>query len=948
MAFKQRAALDRSDRMYKDAARKREIDEAALSNRPGGLQWALGTQEAGLKKRAADAHRNDLHQLNDFIEAATFKQKGDQAAIAAAKSIATQSVSMIGEWAIKKRAAEEAQKGREDAEEDKPDDTPDTDPVPIEPPKTPEDDESDSKGKEVLNRGFGIALPEDDSPETVVTKKDLNEAVNRKRTVQFVQAKEQFDNTGSLILTSQLNGAVRQTEAQSLYDSKLKGKTKWYKRAYVKSMTENLGQLYLEHERTSNKRLTIKVDGQDYEYNISDLNRHNGDNERLADLSPRFKLASIDDFTNKVLIPDLVRAVGADYVATNLIGNINKQVDEMKKEYKISWATGKNEENIADLRDQFNTAFFNVSTNPDDLDGLNVFKATIPQYIKAFQIYADRLGETDPKKVGLQWALDAAEASMKERIANGDRSGVEALINIPIPVEQVPWISPSRADADNNVTLGEAFPKVWSNEAVLEMEDKLVTDYVNGKLARNRADAQLGYENHIKLIESGATREEINQSLIEWNNRFARDHKELANKIRDNAYLRKNASNSYTWAKQQIALNGKLNRQDVSLMNEDAINQLKEEFEWDDIFEEVNIFKQASPDSVKKANTFLDDTVTKDLLGVATKDNINTLLTRRAIAHAKEILLPQEVRLLELDPQYKNASADVLVTKASEALAIKMVEGKDDPTSMWFVDSVNGLTKFEQHLSGSVETPKTAKIERGDILKLAGEHFSDLKGVPGVENPLLEPKAITGIRISDNRYKLNNAGHIDQIWVELEGSEWNTTGASALEIRNAWADANSDSIEIKIADPPNFKQADEDFKNRLGAKQVTTIAKRRDNQKLCSRVISDGKNGPVYGGTKDAVRAIRSLPANDAFGTPLRDLDPADLTVKWDTEILPYTIEYANKNNLNGGPRQLQRIAIAHFLGLNLDEVNAHGHRTLYEHPDVQRWHNIACTGGWL
>ena len=69
MAFKQRAALDRSDRMYKDAARKREIDEAALSNRPGGLQWALGTQEAGLKKRAADAHRNDLHQLNDFIEA---------------------------------------------------------------------------------------------------------------------------------------------------------------------------------------------------------------------------------------------------------------------------------------------------------------------------------------------------------------------------------------------------------------------------------------------------------------------------------------------------------------------------------------------------------------------------------------------------------------------------------------------------------------------------------------------------------------------------------------------------------------------------------------------------------------------------------------------------------------------------------------------------------------
>ena len=101
MAYKQRAALNRSDRMYKDAARKREIDEAALSNRPGGLQWALGTQEAGLKKRAADAHRNDLHQLNDFIEAATFKQKGDQAAIAAAKSIATQSVSMIGDWAIK-------------------------------------------------------------------------------------------------------------------------------------------------------------------------------------------------------------------------------------------------------------------------------------------------------------------------------------------------------------------------------------------------------------------------------------------------------------------------------------------------------------------------------------------------------------------------------------------------------------------------------------------------------------------------------------------------------------------------------------------------------------------------------------------------------------------------------------------------------------------------------
>ena len=87
------------------------------------------------------------------------------------------------------------------------------------------------------------------------------------------------------------------------------------------------------------------------------------------------------------------------------------------------------------------------------------------------------------------------------------------------------------------------------------------------------------------------------------------------------------------------------------------------------------------------------------------------------------------------------------------------------------------------------------------------------------------------------------------------------------------------------------------------------------------------------------MRAIRSLPGNDT-------LDPADLTVKWDTEILPYTIEYANKNNLNGGPRQLQRIAIAHFLGLNLDEVNAHGHRTLYEHPDVQRWHNIACTGG--
>ena len=104
------------------------------------------------------------------------------------------------------------------------------------------------------------------------------------------------------------------------------------------------------------------------------------------------------------------------------------------------------------------------------------------------------------------------------------------------------------------------------------------------------------------------------------------------------------------------------------------------------------------------------------------------------------------------------------------------------------------------------------------------------------------------------------------------------------------------------------------------------------------------------------MNAIKAIPQ-------FRDFDEDQLTAEWDSDVIPNTIEYVKTNNLKGGARQYQRIAIAYYLTklgvrwpmtadgeegrlLDLDELDATGTRSLYSHPLVMEWHRRACTGG--
>ena len=936
--FKQRTAQSNYKRLQESARMHRDAEQAALSSQPGGLQWALGTQEYWHQDAVNDASKNDRHQIDDWLGAMAHHKQGVDQAYAATQSL-IQSIPKVASWIEgERKASQETQfnKDQRDAE---------TANAKIQPSLVRQNFHYEniglSKEKTKTLKKVLPPSPTEDTPE--ITPQKEEEHRNNVKDGERELINEQVEKSGIAALANQDPNPVRAAETSLTLLDPTKGK--YYNRAAIKHALKNSDSLFNQWISNADKDAKIQIKGQDGKYQEVPLKGFLDNPIHETSTSP-YKQA-LNYWINNVLGPTALEALGKDYFSKNVIPILNKSYNTIRQEYEKNWVTNAHQTGLREAKGDYMDILDNIDQGGNSVE---LYKQISPMILDRISYHSKGLKMDGHKKD----AINAFEQIVKTgALLNASQDKDTGTSHVPeflIRASDVPWVGKKHwikgADGINRVKLGVAHPAKFSEVAMQKLENDIIGNKITlaEELDKNRATDAVS--KHIKyftnLPSDYPNRKEMEQnSIIRIINQFP-NQKAITDKLLDAETLKKSAQQSLGVLNTKLnSISGtKLTAKDYATAHPEAIAKLLKQKELTDkydpsIYEAKPLMAQFSEDQIKQVISLgeagIDDN--NKAWDIQKKDTGETQIIKNWVS---ENLVEKFIRAEVADLRQAAESTggtfildertlEKIATGAGTKLYNRIIRDRDaQPPGMFTVDPGKGMSENFHKARGTIYgdyTQREIDANRGNIMKRALEEYGGRTRLTNDNDIINRPLT----NIDKTRFELTPEGNLDSLWYQLERDRTiNPEGKSALEIYKAWGPANGvDDLE----DPVDWSESAKVLeKNNISVEEVKPIL---NNQNALNRKIDENSVGAVSTGT--IVNSItNTLGSSHKHSITSR----RGFTEKWNGELVPAAMRLAVTHKLPNGA--IIPIAMAmYFQKHNL--ITEDGQVLVYNDPQIKQ-----------
>ena len=938
--------VDKSTRMEKERLRSKEIDDKAVRD----LEWSLGTGEKVFQDSVARAKANDLHQVNDFIAAATFQQKENTKLYKTIqdtfgfggplwKEFARWSDERVAEGNVigQQRIAAAEQNRIDPSNARDPKIGTFLDPNYVDPQvqkkldKQKEDIKSINQNLKALGYETGIIQPGEEYVENQLAKDQAD-------VISLINSKQVLDQANKSTLTKAIPDPIDATEIFN--DLSSWGHRAGAKQALARHLAKNFAIDFPTWQKNNTtERFYRNKKGEEVSFRAADLS-----DDPLANESTQPYLIAVDAYQSEVLSKARAMGLSASYVKEFVLPTVTKQANDLKKNYRTGWAKAKNLHWKSEVASDFTGRMGDYIAS----GRMGEFRQLIPSYITINQGLAKNLGEKDWKQKGVEWTKELMETGMLDSYEEHDDTGIEYLVGIRIPITDVPWVKGSLADENNTVSLEEAYPHLLNDNVLRQMSDEIITSSVNDKIARKKAEADKAVDKYVSAINDGLDPTsdaalELRQDALD----VSADFPKTRQKLDDNIMLRKNFTESMAYVQNQLDLyeGNKLNMSDLDKLDPKAIATLKAEGfkgrEWDDIFESKGPLQMLSTQEIKDAGGILTNFVKANIAKLGDSTQLLTGNGEQVIKDLIDVDLPKYMRIAN---ERSIANGDGPLTGDSRNWVKQSIQLlQNDITEQNTVNALGNLPQekytfhptegfkwYYQNLSGS-QNADTARVKANDFEIARVKMINKIRSNRGARKPnmVLDPKHIPQ-GLSEDFFKTTPTGQIGVKWHILaadkeinpktntiKNAEGEDVAITAYDIRDAWAAAQKPPINL---DEPEFKS--KPFSSKV---HVNDIQHNLGNNNVLARICTNA-GGSEYGITMRAADAVRRVSGGDKY----------EHARKWDKVSLPAAMEYATAKGIMN-PRVIQKLAIASHLGLPFENL---------QDSTIKKVFREFCTGG--
>lgn len=981
--FKTRKVADASTKMY-GLARDQQI---VRGNAVKDLSNQLDGQIKQLTRRDQFTDRNRQHELNDFIGATTHWKEGREALVDNAEKLGTSLIKTAGAKIMKDRQADAVANAKKWAFDWKIGQLKEVNthfmrenaitntPITFSPADESESSKAANDFKDsALNSGVSDPTS-NQKPLTDIKEEDIKELINTKNLQALTDAEKSV--TDISFGTSAL-AIFPANEGMAWWHAMNKGDySKIERRAIIQEMVGDTKIHLLNLLDTHTGSFPYKnANGEVEQIPYSEVNGR-ADKPGRVDDNPYIRNAALTHLVDTELLPAIERAgVGNGWIKLNVLGTVNQQLGELQYSLTTAWTQQNVQSKYKTLNQNLFLDLSTLEANKGDDRISNLHSQKLLTRIIAAQNLAAVLnrvgvpGYENPKLQGIKILQQGVIAAAKKNLAAGNgETGFDEAQNLKIPWEFVRTLVPkSFADEDGNVFLRDAYPKLWSESFWDKKETEILKEKVDIETDLRNEQKRNAVANYENLRINGGSPEAIAESKQDILTRFGPwlTEQEIANLNSKLNYHSRPGIQGWRHAIAKIDVNneegaGKISDLDLQSYDDLTIQRLRERYGWvsedepgrwhygeDGVLEKTNLFDQVSSQAKQKYK----------LDGINILDNNAHILTKQKQAQVDNYLngftLHEKLREVQGRNEYKGASADEIYKVAVKELNETIPLALDNEKSIWYRGLDNEFPNFYKMRGGAddIETHRQGEMHRTQSIDQLNRHLE--KGYIG--NPHIDPQHTFDFgAASNNRYLLNQSGHIDTFWYDVAALPSNTavipvigengehTGefrkATPHEIRAAYYEKNKhlDSMQgIALNEEHGAQHTIEDLIKRIGTRQYNHLVGQIDNPNAQDNALSNADGGPIAGTTRRAVRGI----INVSGWNPLISEQKAikQISRQWENNLIRAR-GFVEQTGISKDGGVIEKIALALYHNLDIQEINPTTQLPVaFDNPRIRKW----------